>query len=88
MRSTLSSVDDEGVMRLSVTNYLLLHHILKKLFSELKNKKEQNIKISIKNFQNNLSVLGLTRNEILLFSAKILIVLAVSGMKREMKNGN
>lgn len=88
MKTTLPNVNSEGVMRLSVDNFLLLHPLLKKLFSDLKEGKGKNIKQVVKLFQEKLKILDLTKQEILLFSAKLLIVLAVSGIKRRVKNGN
>ncbi len=88
MKTTLPNVNSEGVMRLSADNFLLLHPLLKKLFSDLKEGKGKNIKQIVKLFQEKLKTLDLTKQEILLFSAKILVVLAVSGLKRRVKNGN
>lgn len=85
INTTLPSVASEGVMKLSITSFLLLHPLLKHFLLNLKKGKGNNIKLIVKIFQENLKTLDLTHNEILLFSAKLLIVLAISGLKGEDK---
>jgi len=81
MNTTLPSVTFEGVMKLSVTSFLLLHPLLKQFFFDLKANDGKNIQQSIKVLQEKLKILDLTKNEILLFLSKILIVLAIFGLK-------
>jgi len=88
MKSTLPNVSSEGVMKLSVNNFFLLYPILKQFFSELKRNNETSIKKVVKEFQERLKILELTKQEILCFSAKLLVVLALSGLKRRVRNGN
>jgi hypothetical protein len=78
------TVESNGVMKISLADFSsLLHPLLKQFFSDLKERKSEDLKKSIQLFQLKLKILNLTKQEILLFSAKILIVLALSGLEKK-----
>lgn len=76
----LPVVNSNGILRLSENDFFcVLYPILQQFFYKLK--KERDIKRGVKILHDQLRRLSLTKEEILLFSAKFLVILAVCNIR-------